>query len=131
MVGCLGGKGAYSFGCEGLVTLDAGAELAGLVADCVGVAGGGHNSWVWWMLYGVYVRVSGWLKFIFGRGKSWYDKIECFVEAVEGFSVVCLQFVMSYLWFHNTSSIMVRLGKANRALTIVQPYIQERAVGPR
>ena len=25
---------------------------------------------------------------------------------------------------------MVRLGKANRALTVAQPYIQERAVGP-
>ena len=39
----LDGKGAYSFGGEGLVTLDAGAELAWLVADCVGVAGGGHD----------------------------------------------------------------------------------------
>ena len=33
----------YPFGCEGLVTLDVGAELAGLVADAVGVAGGGHD----------------------------------------------------------------------------------------
>ena len=36
-------KGLYSFGCEGLVTLDVGAELAWLVADCVSVAGGGHD----------------------------------------------------------------------------------------
>ena len=39
------------------------------------------------------------------------------VEAGEGFSVVCVcNDVMSYLWANNTSSIMVRLGKANRAL---------------
>ena len=39
------------------------------------------------------------------------------VEAGEGFTVVCVcNDVMSYLWANNTSSIMVRLGKANRAL---------------
>lgn len=38
-----GGETSYAFGGEGLVTLDVGAELAGLVADGVGVAGGGHG----------------------------------------------------------------------------------------
>ena len=32
--------GAYAFGGEGLVSWDAGVELAWLVADCVGVPGG-------------------------------------------------------------------------------------------
>ena len=45
-----GGEASYAFGGEGLVTLDVGAELAGLVADGVGVAGGGHDWWVWLML---------------------------------------------------------------------------------
>lgn len=62
------GRGGFthSLGCEGLVTLDAGAELAGLVADGVGIAGGGHDLcvdlvvvvlglvwWLWLILYGV------------------------------------------------------------------------------
>ena len=51
---------AHAFGCKGLVTLDVGAELAGLVADAVGVAGGGHDlciglvdvvrDLVWWQV---------------------------------------------------------------------------------